>query len=126
MLMTTAYRWLRYEAVPQIRHVWTNLFRYKPFRFVEMDYEEYWREGHSSGRLQDPRVRAFGRIVERGASVGEIGCGDGTLLEYLRDHNGARVKGYDVSEHAIARTRARDIDAEVWDARAGALDGTFD
>lgn len=122
----TLLRHVRYRTIPGVTHAWRNLFSYKDIRLSTMDYDEYWEGEHSIGFTSDARVAVFLKLVQPHSSVAEIGCGDGTLLATLRDRNGAVVKGYDISEKAIAKARQKGVDAEVRDASTVGLDKTFD
>ena len=53
----------------------------------------------------------FNLMIPAGATVLEVGCGGGELLQLLR---GARKVGIDVSEVQIRRARARLPDAEFY------------
>jgi SAM-dependent methyltransferase len=59
------------------------------------------------------------------SSVGEIGCGEGRLLERLATRfPDARVSGVDLSERAVERARSRGLD--VRHAGYDGLDGQYD
>jgi methionine biosynthesis protein MetW len=58
------------------------------------------------------RARIVAEFVQPGWSVLDLGCGDGSFLECLgREVPGIDVRGADVSETALAKARARGIDA---------------
>jgi 2-polyprenyl-3-methyl-5-hydroxy-6-metoxy-1,4-benzoquinol methylase len=82
----------------------------------ESFYESYW------GRRLDlepdivttapARARIVSEFVEPGWSVLDLGCGDGSFLQCLREQvPGIEVRGADVSETALERARGRDIEA---------------
>lgn len=52
----------------------------------------------------------------RDARILEIGCGDGTLLAYLRDNGFTEVRGVDVSDEQVALARRRSLDVRAGDA----------
>jgi methionine biosynthesis protein MetW len=92
----------------------------RPLPLAELDgesfYDAYWER-----RLDlEPevvttapaRARIVAEFVQPGWSVLDLGCGDGSFLECLqREVPGIRVRGADVSETALAKARARGIDA---------------
>lgn len=61
----------------------------------------------SSGRTDRPQVAQrfsvaeVGELVESGSTVLDLGCGDGELLEYLRDTRNCIGRGIDIEERAI-------------------------
>jgi methionine biosynthesis protein MetW len=62
------------------------------------------------------RARIVAEFVRPGWSVLDLGCGDGSFLECLRrEVPGIDVRGVDVSETALARARARGIEASRLD-----------
>jgi methionine biosynthesis protein MetW len=120
-----AYLAVRYEWTRAAAHAWQNVFAYKPIALKTMSYEEYW-QADASAFQSDARADAFEQQLEPGATVADIGCGDGGLLARLRDRRGAQVHGFDVSREAVEKARARGIPADTWDASAGDLPGSFD
>ncbi|MEX3104349.1 MULTISPECIES: class I SAM-dependent methyltransferase [unclassified Streptomyces] len=78
-------------------------------------------DGRSSYELLRDRVSGARRVLD-------LGCGDGVLLELLRDGSpGRRLAGMDLSPEAVRLARARGFDVEV--GRAQELpyaDGEFD
>lgn len=60
-----------------------------------------------------------------GEAILDLGCGEGTLMERLRDL-GCRVTGVDASAEQIAAAAARGLDARVADAHALPFAGDFD
>ena len=68
-------------------------------------------------------------LVPRGARVLDLGCGDGTLLERLRDDRGAIVRGVEIDLGDIARCIERDVPVYQGDLDEGLADipdGRFD
>jgi methionine biosynthesis protein MetW len=92
----------------------------RPLPLADLDggafYDAYWER-----RLDlEPevvttapgRARIVAEFVEPGWSVLDLGCGDGSFLECLRGEvPGIETRGADVSEPALAKARARGIDA---------------
>src|SRR5256885_5048620 len=75
------------------------------------DYDAYWRR-RAPGGLQ-PRFEIIARGIADGASVLDVGCGDGVMLEFLASTRRTRGLGIDVSEEAIRRAAARGVPARV-------------
>jgi methionine biosynthesis protein MetW len=68
-------------------------------------------------------------LVPRGARVLDLGCGDGALLERLRDERGAIVRGVEIDLADIARCIERDVPVYQGDLDEGLADipdGRFD
>jgi methionine biosynthesis protein MetW len=62
------------------------------------------------------RARIVAEFVQPGWSVLDLGCGDGSFLECLRQEvPGIEVRGADVSETALAKARSRGIEADLLD-----------
>lgn len=52
-------------------------------------------------------------LVPRGATVLDLGCGNGSLLALLRDTRGAIGVGIELAESGVAAARAKGLDARV-------------
>jgi len=89
------------------------IFAWQESNLEVMGYDHYWkaRGCHS----MQPRYSLFSKLVDNGSLVLDIGCGDGFLLQYLKDENNALVRGIDVSEEAVRLARERNIEATVGD-----------
>jgi len=74
-------------------------------------YDGYWRR-RPPGGLQ-PRFEIIASAIDPGASVLDVGCGDGVMLEYFQKTRGVKAIGIDVSAEAVRRACARGIDARV-------------
>ena len=79
----------------------------------KMNYDEYWllRGRHSA----QPRYKIFCEFIEEGASVMDIGCGDGTALKYLQKGRNIRAYGVDISREAVRLAQEIGINATVGD-----------
>jgi ubiquinone/menaquinone biosynthesis C-methylase UbiE len=62
---------------------------------------------------RDPVCVRLATLLPAGqpARVLEIGCGDGSRLQYLADRHGHRVSGIDPSQKAVAKARERGVQA---------------
>lgn len=58
-----------------------------------------------------PEYEIIASWVPRGATIIDLGCGDGTLLQILRDRNDNRGTGVERSPTGVQRARARGLDA---------------
>jgi len=101
----------------KIRGRWISLFGYPHSASLELDYDEYWekKRGSNMGFLstfQLDRARVIADVVEEGASVLDVGCGDGAVLQYLIEQKKMDAHGVDISERAVAHCRAQGLD--VW------------
>lgn len=91
-----------------------------------LDYDAYWDK-----RIPDeeqPRFAVIAQYLPRGATVADIGCGDGSLLRYLARHRDTRGWGADISAAGVSLAVQRGTDAVVGDVTdpAFTLPGTFD
>jgi methionine biosynthesis protein MetW len=57
--------------------------------------------------------------VPQGSRVLDLGCGDGELLAWLRDHRGCTVLGVDGDDAAVLGTLKRGVDVIQQDLEAG-------
>jgi len=74
------------------------------------DYERYW-EFRGEGGMH-PRFTIIGSQLESGCSLLDVGCGDGTMLEYLARERNVVGRGIDISELGVLKARARGVEAE--------------
>jgi methionine biosynthesis protein MetW len=75
----------------------------------------------TAARLR-PDLAAVADAVPAGARVLDIGCGDGSLLAYLRDTKGVDARGIDVSAKNVASAVARGLSVMQGDADADLAD----
>ena len=79
-----------------------------------------------SQRLDYESIRA---LIPRGASVLDLGCGDGELLAALKRRDGAFVMGVEIDEQAVVASVRRGLDVIHADLNLGLpefRDGQFD
>lgn len=87
---------------------------------LALDYDEYWerKRGLNMGSLsafQLDRVRAIAEVMLEGASVLDVGCGDGAILQHLIENKAVDAHGVDISERAVAHCRAQGFDVRLAD-----------
>ena len=75
------------------------------------DYDAYWRH-RTAGSLQ-PRFSIIGDAIAPGASVLDVGCGDGVMLAFFIETRHVRALGIDVSAEAVTRAVSRGVDARM-------------
>ena len=61
-------------------------------------------------------------LVEPGATVLDIGCGDGALLELLARARGARARGLEISRRGVSACVARGLAVVQGDANVDLVD----
>jgi methionine biosynthesis protein MetW len=103
----------------RLNKVQDYLFRdleYVPRFGAELDYDAYWeataswRETDKLGRAMDAyKYRLIASLIEPGSTVLDIGCGDGSLLAYLKETRGAQPHGVELSAVACEIARQKGI-----------------
>src|SRR5271165_465004 len=71
----------------------------------------------------------IGEIVEPGAKVLDLGCGDGELLQWLAENKGVDARGVEISGAKVQRAIARGVSVYQGDIDEGLADypnGAFD
>ncbi|MDD4956636.1 MAG: methionine biosynthesis protein MetW [Candidatus Omnitrophica bacterium] len=74
-----------------------------------------------SKRKEDLRLdhKVIGEMIEAGAMVLDMGCGDGDLLEYLVESKGVRGSGVEISEEAIYKCVEKGLSVSHGDIDTG-------
>lgn len=79
---------------------------------MSFDYDAYWerKRGDKIGFLsnwQKARAQIIANVIQKngGVSIGDIGCGEGSILAYVREHTPAikKATGYDTSTMALEK-----------------------
>ena len=84
---------------------------------------QYWEERHFADKVQRfkriyPTEWSFiCTLIEEGKDVAEVGCGQGYLMEMLRDERKSKCYGIDFSSVAIEEVKRKGFEAEVADFR---------
>ncbi len=76
-----------------------------------------------------PDLRAIAGLVPEGASVLDLGCGDGALLDYLKREKHARGRGIELSEAGVLACVRRGLSVRQGNLQEGLADypdGSFD
>ncbi len=108
--------------------------REMPLGGLDAPYDAYWRRREDDAAARaDRAMRPWhrnaiaARLVPPGASVLDVGCGPGKLLEALRRlRPDLELHGVDISAEAVARARAKGFDAEVRDVAADPPERDYD
>jgi methionine biosynthesis protein MetW len=111
------------------------LFGYHEFS-VDNNYNDYWRKrlGVSSYTLHSKRrekkFETIAKLIGPSCSVVDFGCGDGMLLQMLREKNRAReLLGLDISDVALSACRNKGLQAkriDVFDEESVMALGDYD
>ncbi len=82
----------------------------------KLDYDTYWQAASSwraidqLGRAMDAyKFRLIAKIIEPRSSVLDIGCGDGSLLAYLKETREVQPYGVELSSRACDLARRKGI-----------------
>lgn len=110
----------------RLRSLAGEIFFAKPPKLKAMDYNDYWRA--KGEMLFTGRCPVFASLIKPGASVLDIGCGEGTTLKYLQDKLGVRASGLDVSPEAVRMAVKKGVPALQADAssKSFSIDGNYD
>lgn len=76
-----------------------------------------------------PDLQAIGHMVEPGASLLDVGCGEGDLLAWLQREKSVSGRGIELSQHGVNRSIARGLSVIQGDADADLQfypDGAYD
>lgn len=92
----------------ELRELPAEIFAYQRVSLNQMDYDSYW-DSIGSFEWFPPRIPVIAKHVDLGASVLDLGCGNGTLLSYLAQTRQAQVSGIDVSVQALALARKKGL-----------------
>ena len=77
------------------------------------------RDDVTSDRPVSREYRVVMGLIDYGASVLDLGCGDGELLSLLAEHRRARGRGIDISQQAIQQCVMRGLSVSQEDIESG-------
>ncbi len=101
-----------------MRSTLKKIFSDKTMRAYTLDYREtpQRREGNGPARVTR-KARLIASLIEPGASVLDIGCGEGDLMACLLEELGGSVsvRGVDISAPSVQRAKERGLPAECAD-----------
>jgi methionine biosynthesis protein MetW len=100
-----------YFNARELGHALTGMAAPATYRPDAETYDDYWRL-RGSGAIQ-PRFHVIAAGVPDGATLLDVGCGDGAMLEYLARTKGVRALGIDISGEAVSRAGRRGVIARV-------------
>ena len=97
--------------------IYAYLFKEFSFDTKVFDYEEYWdRLSEETNRPTSSfKFKLIEEIIDERSKVLDIGCGDGTLLYYLRKAKGIEAHGIEASEKAIEIAQEKTIEVKKAD-----------
>lgn len=97
-----------------------------PFGISDLDYDDYWRaRGDHEVVARFPIIAGH---LERGETLLDIGCGEGTGIAYLTATTGVIGVGLDISPVAVEMARSKGVSAQVADIMSPDFEpgGTYD
>ena len=104
------------NRLSKIRDYLFKDFQYVPRFGADLDYDAYWQAASSwratddLGRAMDAyKFRLIASLIEPRSTVLDIGCGDGSLLVYLRETREALPHGVELSTVACQIARQKGI-----------------
>ena len=48
-----------------------------------------------------PEYKIISDLIEKGAKVLDVGCDDGTLMEFLKTNKNANIRGIEISKEKV-------------------------
>jgi methionine biosynthesis protein MetW len=106
------------------------LFSDRPFKDETFDYTKYWDEYLMDGGyfISLLKLKIIEGHIAEGSSVLDIGCGDGLLLNHLKETRNIKGEGIDISKPALELARLKGLDVVQTDVTSPdfKLDKTYD
>ncbi|HMR64436.1 MAG TPA: methionine biosynthesis protein MetW [Anaerolineae bacterium] len=97
-------------------HIWLTIAYLKQtpqLSSTNLNYDKYWE--HRGYHSFQPRYELIAQIIQSGASVLDVGCGEGLLLQYLRDKLAVKGLGIDISREAAKLAKTRGVEVIIGD-----------
>jgi len=101
--------------INKIKTLFQGIFKPMPLENSFRDYDEYWKNrGFHAPSLG--RAKIISKYIEVGSKILDIGCGDGTIIEYLSKNNKPKeIVGIDISKKAIDYVKKKGFKAYEMD-----------
>ncbi len=104
-----------FGKIGKIREYLLTDFEYIRSFGAKLDYEAYWiarcqRDYELDRAIYAYKFQLIARLIEPGSTVLDIGCGDGSLLAYLRETRYVEPYGVEVSRKACELARQKGIE----------------
>lgn len=90
-----------------------------------LDYEAYWKAQELTATnpgwqaVLAYKWRFIAGLIEQGSTVLDLGCGDGSLLAFLRQHRSVRPYGLELSQKASELARQKGLEVIEADLTRG-------
>lgn len=97
------------------KKIYPYLFNNFPFQNDKLNYTDYWKKYKYIKVEKIYRYKLIGEIITPGSNVLDIGCGEGSLLGYLKKEKNVEGEGIDISEEAIKIAHQKGVKAEIMD-----------
>lgn len=97
--------------IKKLRTLFWEISRPMPLDNNFEDYDEYWKNrGFHAPSLN--RAKIISKCIEHKSRILDIGCGDGTVIEYLSKHNKPQeIIGIDISQKAVDFVKTKGYNA---------------
>lgn len=95
--------------------MWKKLTKPMPLDSNFKDYDDYWKKrGFHSPSLT--RAKLIAKHIHEDSSILDIGCGDGTMMEYLKKTcSPLEIVGIDISSQAVKHVKSKGLQAYKYD-----------
>jgi methionine biosynthesis protein MetW len=102
----------------KIRKFFEYLLKPIPLENNFKNYNQYWRyRGFIAPSLN--RAKIISKHITKNKAILDIGCGDGTMIEYLTNNNHPKkMIGLDISDYAVKYVRKKGYDARAIDMQS--------
>lgn len=106
----------------KFKHYIRDLLRYPIYQRPDQAYETYWKSRDIAtiklNSFQQKRAELLAKLIKDGDSVLDVGCGDGGILAYVREHaKPGRLLGIDSSTTVLEAARRRGLEVIQDDIR---------
>ena len=91
-----------------------GLLSYQDYKIKSLDYDEYWQFRLKNDSIDELRKRDYliSDLIMPGASILDIGCGNGRLLNYLIKTKSVDASGIDNSNTAVSFATNNGLDVK--------------